>query len=110
MNEDRPSNIARIWEQRAEPFGIYTGCKRSASCLAVDIIKYGGIVLALVQTGCELATNSFVAKIDMMGVDQRGVLGAFCPYTSDRFRQNAQHAADSLKIGQSRRLAGQRIE
>ena len=75
-----------------------------------DVVGDGGHEGGLSETGHDLLPDRLVAGIDVMEMDRRRVGRPLPPEVRDGTREQPQHAAHPLEVGERRGLAGQRLE
>ena len=110
VHEDRPRDVGCVGRQalmllRVDLFGQCPLSRPSGG----DIVGDGGHESGLPEPGHDLLPDRLVAGIDVMEVNRRRISGPLLPKVGDGTREQPQHPAHSLEVGERGGLAGQRL-
>lgn len=111
VHEDRPCDVGPVGRQALVLLGVdLLGQDPLPRPSRRDVVGDGGHEGGLSEAGHDLLPDGFVAGVDVVQMDRRRVGGPLPPEVRDRPREQPQHAAHPLEVGERRGLAGQRVE
>ena len=114
VHQDRPRDVPRIGRHPAVVHGVdllrecAPGLRSRRPCRHVSRDRRGEG--GLLEPRHDLLADRLVARVDVVQVDRGGVRGPVLPQVRDGARQQPQHAAHALEVGQRRGLAGQGLQ